>query len=141
MAFVSERRSPTVHGYVLDHLRVSPGSVNDIFMVAATACHHLDGIFKAMHTVVSVLKKPVTFAINGSQEAQLFIRCTNTHEAEAMDASRVAFKFDHNYIRFYKLVAISRLPAHEDSASLEPHKTFAAHHEHMNSIFTSYPRG
>ena len=118
MAFVSERRSPTVHGYVLNQLRVSPGPVNDIFMVAATACHHPDGIFKAMHTVVSVLNKPVTFAINGSQEAQLFIRCTDTHEAEAMDAARVAFKFDHNYIRFYKLVVISRLPAHEDSASL-----------------------
>ena len=142
MAFtVSERRSPTVHGCVLDQLRVSPGPVNDVYMVAATACHHPDGIFKAMHTVVSVLKKPVTFAINGSQEAQLFIRCTDTHEAEAMDAARVAFKFDHNYIRFYKLVAISRLPAQEDSASIELHKTFAAFHEHMNSLFTGYPRG
>ena len=53
MAFtVSERRSPTVHGYVLDQLRVSPGPVNDVYMVAATSYHHPDGIFKAMHTAL-----------------------------------------------------------------------------------------
>ena len=141
MAYVSPLRNPTVPQHVLHELRVAPGPVDNVFMVVRSQYTRMDGIFMIMHTICTVLKKPVKYVINHTSEAQVFIRCTDPSEANAVEASMVKFSFNSFKIRFYKLSTISRLPEREDRASLELYTAFGAHEEHMNPQFTNYPRG
>ena len=61
MAYVSLLRNPTVAKYLLDELRVALGRMDNFFMVICTRYHRMDDIFMIMHTVSTVMKKPVNY--------------------------------------------------------------------------------
>ena len=139
MAYVVESRRPAVSRVVLDYLRVMPGPVNDVFVVKNCSRFSKDGIFAALHVIKKMLGSDFIYAVNHTREAQLVIRCTVPADAELLDAANVQFKFDHQFIKIYKLASIGSLPQGEDTPFEVPINSFRARTE--GNTLLGYPAG